>query len=113
MAEKCYLDEISKKEFYPYAYYNLGILYKDYYKDLMKAKEYYLKGLKYLQNDPSLWYNLGCAHVLSNDYKNASDCFYCAISLNEKILKYIELDEEIRDYINSIEFNNLKNKIKK
>lgn len=111
-AEKCYLEEITKQEFYPYAYYNLGIIYKDYYKDYYKAKEYYLKGLKYLKKDSSLWYNLGCAHVLTKDYKNAYDCLYCAISLNEKILDYIEMDDEIKDFIGTEYYEQLKNKFK-
>ena len=112
-AEKCYLDEIKKKEFYPYAYYNLGIIYKDYYKDYYKAKEYYIKGLNYLKKDPSLWYNLGCAHVITNDYSNAYDCFYCAVSLNEKILSYLELDDEVKMFIKTKYFEDLKNKFKK
>ena len=111
-AKDCYLEEVTKDNFYPYAYYNLGIIYKDYYKDYYKAKEYYLKGLSYLKKDPSLWYNLGCVHVLTNDYKNAYDCFYCAVSLNEKILKYFEMDDEVKEFINTEYYEKLKNKFK-
>lgn len=109
-AIKCYLDEVTKKDFYPFAYYNLGIIYKDQYKDYFKAKEYYLKGLKYLQKDPSLWYNLACTHVLTNDFQNAYDCFYCAISLNPKILGYLEEDDEVKKFIESSYFERLKEK---
>lgn len=100
-AIKCYSEEVTKKDFYPYAYYNLGIIYKEQIKDYNKAKEYYLKGLEYLPKDPSLWYNLGCVHVLNNDFKNAYDCFYCAIIINNKILKYLKEDSEIVEFINS------------
>ena len=112
-AKECYLEEITKKDFYPYAYYNLGIIYKDEDKDYLKAKEYYLKGLNYLKKDPSLWYNLGCVHVLTNDYSNAYDCFYCAISINEKILNYIELDQEIKDFLKTEYYEKLRNVFKK
>ena len=39
-AIKYYEEEVTKKEFYPYAYYNLGILYKDIYKDYEKANDH-------------------------------------------------------------------------
>lgn len=107
-----YLEEIGKEDFYPYAFYNLAILYKDIYKDYNKAKEYYIEGLKYLKNDHSLWYNLGCTYVLLNDFKSATDCFYFAISLNRSILDYMEDDKEISTYIINKEYNILQNKLK-
>ena len=111
-AVKYYLDEITKKDFYPYAYYNLGIIFKDEYKDYWKSKEYYLKGLEFLQKDSSLWYNLGCVHVLTGDYQNAYDCFYCALSINSNIFKYFEKDEEIKEFIETEYFKKLENKFK-
>ena len=111
-AIKYYQEETTKKDFYPYAFYNLGIIYKDIYKDYEKAKECYINGLKYLKKEASLWYNLGCIYVLLADYKNATDCFYCAININPAILDYINDDKEISTYVINKEFQVLKNKLK-
>lgn len=107
-----YEEELTKQDFYPLAYYNLGIIYKDVYKDYDKAKEYYIKGLEYLKKDSSLWYNLGCVYVLLNDFSSATDCFYCAISLKPEILEYMEDDKEISPYLINKEYKNLQNKLK-
>ena len=111
-AIKYYKEEITKENFYPYAYYNLGIIYKDRYQDYEKAKECYIECLKYLKNDSSLWYNLGCAYVLLNDFVNATDCFYCAINIKPDILGYMDEDQEIKTYIINKEYKNLQNKLK-
>lgn len=107
-----YKEELSKKDFYPYAYYNMGILYKDIYKDYEKTKECYLEGLKYLKDNASLWYNLGCIYVLLNDFKNATDCFYYSITLKPEIFNYMEEDDEIKTYVINREYNILQNKLK-
>lgn len=112
-AIKYYEEEITKKDFYPYAYYNLGILYKDVYSDYNKAKECYIEGLKYLKDNASLWYNLGCIYTLLNDFKNATDCFYYSISLKPEIMEYMEEDSEINPYVINREYQVLKNKFKK
>ena len=112
-AIKYYEEEITKKEFYPYAYYNLGILYKDIYKDYEKAKSCYIEGLKYLKDNSSLWYNLGCVYCLLNDFKNATDCFYYSISIKPEIFDYLEEDKETQTYVINREYQNLKNKLKK
>ena len=111
-AIKYYKEEISKEDFYPFAYYNLGIIYKDVYKDYVKAKEYYIDGLKYLKDNASLWYNLGCVYVLLNDFTNATDCFYYAISLKNDIFDYMVDDKEISTYVINKEYNILQNRIK-
>lgn len=107
-----YLEEVTKKDFYPYAYYNVAILYKDIYKDYNKAKEYYIAGLKYLKKDASLWYNLGCTYVLLGDFKNATECFYCAINIKSDILDYMEDDQEIKTYLINKEYIILQNRLK-
>ena len=112
-AIKYYEEEVTKKEFYPYAYYNLGILYKDIYKDYEKAKSCYIDGLKYLKDNSSLWYNLGCVYCLLNDFKNATDCFYYSISIKPEIFDYLEEDKETQTYVINREYQNLKNKLKK
>lgn len=112
-ALECYKQEITKEDFYPFAYYNMGLIYKDFYHDYEKAKDCYIEGLKYLKKDASLWYNLGCVHVLLNDYNNAIDCFYCAICLNGDILSYMDEDKEIEVFVKSSAFEILKEKCNK
>lgn len=112
-AKKCYLNEITKEDFYPYAYYNLAILCKDFDNNLIQAKLYYLKALEYLKTDCNVWYNLGCCHVLLKDFVNATDCFYGAILINCKIYDFLLVDDEIAQYLQTQEFERLKEKLNK
>lgn len=110
LALKYYLEEYQKDEPYSYVYYNLGVYYKDEGK-YDEAKKYYLEGLQYLKDDPSLWYNLGCIHALQENFKGATECLYASILLNNKILDYIKTDKELSKYVESIEYQNLINKL--
>lgn len=112
LALKYYLEETKRENPYPYVYYNLGIIYKDK-KEYELSKLYYLEGLKYLKHDSSIWYNLGCVHALNNDFKNAFECFVGAITINSKIINYLEDDNELKEFIKSDEYNTLCNKYKK
>jgi len=69
----------------------------------------YLKGLEDNKNDSRYWYNLACIHCLLKDYKNACDCFYCSYLINNKVIKYLNSDEEATEFKKSEYYNKLLN----
>ena len=117
-AKEHYLKEIETKEPYPYAFYNLGLLFKDHYHDFNNARYYYLRSIdeakKALENNKefeklyySSWYNLGCLYAIYGDYQNANDCFTYIYYKKKKYLEYIYKDDELKVYRLSPEFNEL------
>jgi len=108
-AKECYLEELTKDNYCTDAYFNLAIIYKDFYNDYNKSKELYLKGLEDNKNDSRYWYNLACIHCLLKDYKNACDCFYCSYLINNKVIKYLNSDEEATEFKKSEYYNKLLN----
>ncbi len=106
-AKDCYLEELTKVDFCENTYFNLAIIYKDYYRNYQKAKELNLKEVE-INKSYRGWYNLGCLHVLTNDFDDAVECFYCAYVLENKILDYLESDEEVISFVNSEYFKMLK-----
>lgn len=93
-----YLEELKQPKPFKSTYYNLGILYKDGFKDYQLAKIYYLKGLELNNEDFNIWYNLGCIHALLKDYDNAFSCFKYIYYKNKKYLKYIADDKELEEF---------------
>lgn len=104
-----YLAELKTSRPYPYAYYNLGLLYKSHFHDYEKARLYYLMGIneigKLLEDSKefeklyySSWYNLGCLYAIYNKYNDANDCFKYILYKKKKYLDYIYEDKELTTY---------------
>lgn len=102
-----YQEEVSKEDFCVDSFYNMGIIYKDYYKDYDKSIECYLLALNHNQLDYRYYYNLGCAYCLKKDYEKAFDAFSSSQILNNNVKKYLLNDEEARDFIKTEYYSKL------
>ena len=103
-----YLKEIELDDFCVDSYYNMGIIYKDFYKDYNKSIENYLKAISFNSQDYRYWYNLGCVYCLKNDFEKASDAFMNSSYINSKVIDYIEKDEETQEFIKSSFYKKIK-----
>jgi len=108
-AIKNYLEEIKKEDGFYQAYYNLGLIYKDIYKDYEKAKLYYLMGISKAKDNYFCWYNLGCVYALCNQYEDAYNCLYYAITKRPDLRNGLENDEDLQDFIKTKNYQKLMN----
>lgn len=106
-AIKYYSEEINKENGFVNAYLNLALIYKDVYQDYEKAKEYYLAGIVKDKDNSTLWYNLGCLYVLINDYENGYNCLLYANVKDYKLREFMEKDEELDDFRQTLEYQKL------
>lgn len=97
-AVELYKEEIQKESPYIYAYLNLGLLYKDIYKNYELAKITYLEGISKDKDHIDLWYNLGCLYVIMNDYENAYNCLLYANLKNIKLREFMYTDAELDEF---------------
>lgn len=97
-ALKHYLEEASKEKPYDSTYYNLGVLYKDYYKDYDKSKQCYLKSIADDSTHYNSWYNLGCIYALKKDYQNAYDCFKYLYYKKRHYVDFLMKDVELEEF---------------
>ena len=102
-----YLEEMEKPNSYLLAYLNIGLIYKDIYKDFEKAKYYYLLGIKKDKDNSTLWYNLGCLYIWNNDYDNGYNCLLYANIKDPTIKEYMEKDEELSNFRNTQYYDKL------
>lgn len=105
-AIKYYQEEI-EKDGHPLSYLNLGLLYKDIYQDLEKARYYYLAGISKYKDNPDLWFNLACVYALKKDYENTYNCLLYAIIRDRKLLPYLMNDEELNTFRETTYFKKL------
>lgn len=108
-AVKYYKEELTKENPYIDAYLNLGLIYKDVYKDYNTALIYYLEGIASDKDNVNLWYNLGCLYVLMNDYDNAYNCLLYANLKDHRIKEFMNEDTELEEFRKSNEYEKLLN----
>lgn len=97
-AIKYYEKEIAKENPYIEAYLNLGLIYKDVYKDYDKAKICYLEGISKDKTFINLWYNLGCLYLIMGDLENGYNCLLYANLKDYKVREYMENDPELEEF---------------
>jgi len=97
-ALKYYLEEINKENPYINVFLNIGLLYKDIYKDYEKAKYYYLMGIAKDKEHINLWYNLGCLYALMHDDENAYNCLWYACIKDFNIREFLSQDPELKEF---------------
>jgi len=102
-AVKCFLEENEKLDGNIYSYLNLGILYKEYYKNISMARSAYLEGLTKENMNPSLRYNMGCLDVLDGCFTEAKKQFELAFSCDGRLVSYFLQDEEVQSFRHSPE----------
>ena len=103
-----YHKELQKDDFCVDTYYNMAIIYKDFYKDYNKSIEYYLTAISFNSQDYRYWYNLGCVYCLQNDFLKAYDAFMNSSYINHKVVNYISNDDETQDFIKSDFYKKIK-----
>ena len=101
---ECYRKSLSLYSFYPYAYLNLAIIYKDKKNDLKKAIEIYSKGIDNNPCSAVLYYNRACCFALIKDNMNAAKDLKVALSLDESLYEYMMEDEELKSIEKTVFF---------
>lgn len=107
IAIKYYKKEIELGNPFHFTYYNLGLIYKNFYKNYDEAKKWYLKAIEHDKNDMESWYNLGCLYAIINDYKNAKDCFLYVKCHNFDYFYGMRQDTELKEFLKSAEYKEL------